>query len=218
MAKSVKLSTAWAVVAGVLSLSVEARALDATKDAAPLGKFSRSLDLNSLVPSFSTLPEVAQEALSFGLFTALRNSTGSCDDLEEAQAAVDSRLEAWASGDWGAARESSAVPFTPNHLLCKAVEAASKGQQTAAQAAEKLNTMVADGLAASGIPSFSGMEAPERNKARKACIDQVLKGKPAIAAAYAKLEAERAAEAAARKAKAAEAAASSEDDDGSSVL
>lgn len=219
MAKTVKLSTAWAVTAGLLSLSVESRALDAGKDALPLSKFTKSIDLNVLVPSFSALPEVAQEALSFGLFTALRNSTGSCDDLEEAEAAIDSRLEAWNSGEWGAARESSAVAFSASHLLCKAVEAASKGQQTAAQAAEKLNQMVADGLAASGIPSFSGMEPAERNKARKACIDQIVKGKPAIGAAYAKLEAEKAAEAAARKAKAANAAIeATSSDDGASML
>lgn len=218
MAKLVKMSTAWTVVASVLQLTVEARANDAPKDAAPIGKFTRELNLDTIVPSFSTLSDVAQEALSFGLFTALRNSTGSCDDLDEAQAAIDARLEAWAAGDWGASRESSSVPFTVNHLLCKAVEFASKGAQTAAQAAEKLNAMVYEGLAEAGIPSFSGVEAPERNKTRKACVDQILKNKPAIAAAYATLEARRAAEAAERKARAAAAAASGTDVVGGDIL
>lgn len=218
MAKTVKLATIWAVTAGVLSVAVEARALDATKDAAPLGSFKHSVDLNGVVPGFAQLNEVGQEALSFGLFTALRNSTGSCEDLAEAEAAIKARSDAWIAGEWGASRESSSVPFTANHLLCKAVEIASKGQQTAAQAAERLNDMVNAGLAAGGIPSFSGMEQPERNKARKSCVDQVLKGKPTIAAAYAKLEAERAAAALAKKAEAAEKAAAQDGGDDGGIL
>ena len=85
MAKIHKLSSTWSVKSGVLSLTIEAREPDASKDAAPLGSFTRTVDLAAVFGSgYSTLNEAGTGALEFGAFTALRNSTGSAETLDEA--------------------------------------------------------------------------------------------------------------------------------------
>lgn len=204
MAKTQKLSSQWDVKQGVLSFGIEARALDATKDAAPLAKFSRFLALATLFgEGYTTLNDAGQAALEFGAFTALRNSTGSCEDITEAEAAVDRRLEAFAAGEWGAEREGTATPFSATHSLAIAVERASKGAQTAAQAAEKLSALVEAACAANSLPAFASMDGPERSKVRKQVLDSILKAKPLVAAQYAAVENEKAQAALARKAEAA---------------
>lgn len=204
MAKTHKLSSSWDVKNGSLSLAIEAREPEAAKDAAPIGKFSRSISLTDVFGAgYSSLNEAGQAALEFGVFTALRNGTGSCDTLAEAEASIDRRLEAFAAGEWGAEREGTAVPFNANHPLAIAVERASKGAQTAAEAAEKLSALAEAACAANGLPPFASMEGTDRSKLRRQIVDQITKGKPAIGAAFAQVEAERQAEAAKRKADAA---------------
>ena len=204
MAKTHKLSCAWEVKAGVLALTVEARDPDAEKTAAPVGKFNRSLDLTEAFgQAYGQLNEAGVAALEFGAWTALRNATGSCDTLQEAEEAIDRRLDAFQRGEWGAEREGSAVPFTKNHALAQAVERATKGQQSAEAAAEKLSAMVIAACAANGLSEFAKLEPSERAKLRKQVVDQIVKAKPAIGAALAQVEAERQAQAAARKAAAA---------------
>lgn len=204
MAKTHKLSSNWDVTAGILSLSIEGRLPDDDKTAAPQGQFKRTINLAEIFGSgYASLNEAGQAALEFGVYTALRNGTGSCDTVTEAEASVDRRLEAFASGEWGAEREGSAVPFTANHALAAAVEKATKGAQTAAQAAEKLSEMAHAACAANNLPAFAAMEPADRSKLRKQVVDAVLKAKPAVAAAHALIEAERQAAAAKRKADAA---------------
>ena len=78
MAKTHKLSSAWSVKSGTLALTIEAREPDASKDAAPIGSFTRSVDLVAIFGAgYSSLNDAGTGALEFGAFTALRNSTGS---------------------------------------------------------------------------------------------------------------------------------------------
>jgi hypothetical protein len=220
MAKTHKLSTQWDVTGGNLSITVEARDPAASKDAAAIGSFKRSLGLASVFGAgYSALNEAGQAALEFGAFTALRNCTGSCDTLEEAETALDRRLEAFNAGEWGAAREGSAVPFTATHALALAIERASKGAQTADQAAERLSALTHDACAANSLPAFASMESTDRAKLRRQIIDSILKTKPVIAAAFAQVEAEAQAAAAERKAAAARKAleAAESDDSGATI-
>jgi len=219
MAKIHKLSSTWSVKSGVLSLTIEAREPDATKDAAPLGSFTRSVDLASIFGAgYSSLNDAGTGALEFGAFTALRNSTGSAETLDEAETAIDRRLDAWANGEWGAEREQSATPFTANALISIAVERASNGAQSASEAAERLNALAEATCTANGKPAFSALEPSDRAKIRKAVVDSIKTSKPLIAAALASLEAERAAAAAAKKAAAAAKAAQAGDDGKGSTL
>ena len=219
MAKIHKLSSTWSVKSGVLSLTIEAREPDASKDAAPLGSFTRTVDLASVFGSgYSTLNEAGTGALEFGAFTALRNSTGSAETLDEAETAIDRRLDAWANGEWGAEREQSATPFTANALIALAVERASNGAQSASEAAERLNALAEATCTANNKPAFASLEPAERAKVRKAVVDSIKASKPLIAAALASLEAERAAAAAAKKAAAAAKAAAAGDDGKGSTL
>lgn len=221
MAKTHKLSTSWDVTGGILAINVEAREPDASKDAAPIGSFKRSVTLAEIFGTgYSSLNEAGQAALEFGTFTALRNSTGSCDTLSEAESAVDRRLEAFSAGEWGAEREGSAVPFLASHPLAIAIERASKGAQSAADAASRLCDMTSAACAANSLPAFASMDATERAKLRRQVVDSIIKSKPAIAAAFAQVDAERQAAAAARKAAAAAkalAAAGESTDDGSTI-
>ena len=219
MAKTHKLSSSWSVKAGVLSLTIEAREPDASKDAAPIGSFTRSVDLVQIFGSgYSSLNDAGTGALEFGAFTALRNSTGSAETLSEAEAAIDRRLDAWNSGEWGAEREQSATPFTANALIALAVERASNGAQSASEAAEKLNALAEATCAANSKPAFAALEPSDRAKIRKAVVDAIKTSKPLIAAALASLEAERAAAAAAKKAAAAAKAAQGAGDDEGATL
>ena len=219
MAKIHKLSSTWSVKSGVLTLTIEAREPEASKDAAPLGSFTRSVDLVQIFGAgYTSLNEAGTGALEFGAFTALRNSTGSAETLDEAETAIDRRLDAWANGEWGAEREQSATPFTANALIALAVERASNGAQSASEAAEKLNALAEATCAANGKPAFSALEPSDRAKIRKAVVDSIKTSKPLIAAALASLEAERAAAAAAKKAAAAAKAAAAGDDGAGSTL
>ena len=219
MAKIHKLSSSWSVKSGVLSLTIEAREPDASKDAAPLGSFTRSVDLASIFGAgYTSLNDAGTGALEFGAFTALRNSTGSAETLDEAETAIDRRLDAWANGEWGAEREQSATPFTANALIALAVERASNGAQSASEAAERLNALAEATCTANGKPAFASLEPADRAKVRKAVVDSIKASKPLIAAALASLEAERAAAAAAKKAAAAAKAAAAGDDGAGSTL
>lgn len=197
MAKAHKLSTKWTVIGGILKL--ETSATDPQSEAF-IGKIERSVNMSEVFGTgYASLNEAGQSALEFGAFTALRNSTGSCDTLQEAETAIDRRIDAWLSGEWGAEREQSAVPFTANSLLAKAVERASGGQQTAAEAAEKLSAIAEQTCVANSLAAFASLETADRAKIRKAVIDQIKEQRPAIGASFAQLEAERAAAAAKRK-------------------
>ena len=219
MAKIHKLSSAWNVKNGTLSITIEAREPDASKDAAPIGSFTRTVDLASLFGAgYSSLNDAGTGALEFGAFTALRNSTGSAETLGEAEAAIDRRLDAWNNGEWGAEREQSATPFTSNALIALAVERASNGAQPASEAAEKLNALAEATCSANNKPAFSALEPSDRAKIRKAVVDSIKASKPLIAAALASLEAERAAAAAAKKAAAAAKAAQGAGDDEGATL
>lgn len=192
MAKQVKISTSWSVTGGIMSITVETRALDATKDAAPLAKFSRSLTLNELFPGYSSLTEIGIQAVEFGVFTRIRNSLGSAETFEEAEEAVDRILSAFASGEWGADREQSTIPFSAAHILALAVERATSGAQDAATAASKLCELAEATCSANGKPTFAALEPEDRAKIRKAVVDHIKKTKPAIAAALSAIEGERA--------------------------
>lgn len=204
MAKTHKLSCTWDIKEGVLNMVVEARDPEAEKTAAPFSKFERSVILaEAFGQAYGQLNEAGAAALEFGAWTALRNATGSCDTISEAEEAVDRRLDAFNRGEWGAEREGSAIPFTKNHALSQAVERATKGAQDAQAASEKLSAMVVAACAANGLSEFAKLEPAERAKLRKQIVDQIVKAKPAIGAALAQVEAERQAEAAKRKAAAA---------------
>lgn len=219
MAKIHKLSSIWSVKSGVLALTIEAREPEASKDAVPLGFFTRSVDLAAMFGAgYTSLNEAGTGALEFGAFTALRNSTGSAETIDEAETAIDRRLDAWANGEWGAEREQSATPFTANALIALAVEKASNGAQTASAAAERLNELAEATCAANSKPAFSTLEPSDRAKIRKAVVDSIKASKPLIAAALASLEAERAAAAAAKKAAAAAKAAAAGDEGAGATL
>lgn len=197
MAKTHKLSSSWNVTGGVLTLEISANSAEGD---AFVGKFSRGINLSEVFGSgYTSLNEAGQGAIEFGAFTALRNSTGSADTLDEAEAAIDRRLEAWNSNEWGAEREQSAVPFTSNALIAKAVERATNGAQSADVAADKLCAMAEATCAANSLGAFASLEANERAKIRKAVVDSIKKSKPVIAAALSQLEAERDEKALARK-------------------
>jgi hypothetical protein len=197
MAKTHKISTSWDVTGGVLKLEVSAK--DAVSEA-HIGKFVRSINMaETFGTAYASLNECGQAAIEFGAFTALRNSTGSADTLDEAETAIDRRIEAWAGGEWGAEREQSATPFTANSLLAKAVERATNGQQTAAEAAVKLSALAEAACAANNLGAFAALEPADRNKVRKAITDQIKEQRPLIAASLAQLENERDAAALARK-------------------
>lgn len=201
MAKTHKLSTRWNVNGGIMS--IETSASDGANPDAFIGKFSKSLNLGELFKGYASLDELGQSALEFGAFTTLRNATGAADTLAEAEAAMDRRIDAWLSGEWGAEREQSAVPFTENSLLAKAVERASNGAQSASEAAAKLSAIAETTCTQNGLAAFASLETADRAKIRKAVVDSIKENKPLIGAALAQLEAERAAEAAKRKADAA---------------
>lgn len=201
MAKTHKLSTRWNVNGGIMS--IETSANDGANPDAFIGKFSKSLNLGELFKGYASLDELGQSALEFGAFTTLRNATGAADTLAEAEAAMDRRIDAWLSGEWGAEREQSAVPFTENSLLAKAVERASNGAQSASEAAAKLSAIAETTCTQNGLAAFASLETADRAKIRKAVVDSIKENKPLIGAALAQLEAERAAEAAKRKADAA---------------
>lgn len=211
MAKTHKLSSAWNVTGGVLTLE-----LSAEKDGAFVKKFERKVNLNEVFGNgYGSLNEAGQAALDFGAFTALRNSTGSCDTIDEAEAAIDRRLDAWNDGEWGAEREGSATPFTKNALIAQAVERASKGAQSAEEAAVKLSALAESTCTANNLAAFATLEASERAKIRKAVVESIKESKPAIAAALSAIEAERQAAALKRKQEAAEKAAAAAGDDAS---
>lgn len=198
-AKVHKLSTEWSVKSGVLSITVNAREADADKDAPFVATIKRELNLPSTFgDGYSALNEAGQAALNFGAYTALRNSTGSARDASEAEAAIDKRLEAWESGEWGSEREPSATPFTANHLLAKAIAQASKGSITTDEAADKLCAMAEATCKASDLPEFTSLESDDRAKVRKAVLDNLRKN-PAVDAAYTLLDTQRAAEAIAKR-------------------
>ena len=155
MAKQVKISTSWSVTDDIMAVTVETRPLDASKDAAPTAKFSRSLVLNELFPGYALLTEVGIQAVEFGVFTRIRNSLGSAETFEEAEEAVDRILSAFASGEWGAEREQSTIPFSATHILALAVERATSGAQDAATAATKLGELAEATCAANGMPTFA---------------------------------------------------------------
>lgn len=219
MAKTQKLSTKWNVKSGTLNIEVSAWDLDENgkydKDAKAAETFTRALDLATVFPGYAALSELGQTALEFGVFTVLRNTTGSASDLTEAAAAMDRRIEAFDAGEWGAEREQSATPFLPSHIFARAIEKATGGRQTAAEAAEKLCAAAEATCAANSLPAFSEIDPSERGKIRKAVVDAIKASKPLIAAALAALEAERDEAALARKreaaAKALAAAAGSEE-------
>lgn len=207
MAKTHKLSTTWNVTGGTLKIEVSASLPPVTDgvDGAFVRKFDRSINLASIFgEGYTALNEAGSGAVEFGAFTALRNSTGSCDTIDEAEQAIDRRIAAWESGEWGAEREQSAIPFTANALIAKAVAKATNGAQPADVAAEKLCAMAQATCDANSFGEFASLEPAERAKIRKAVVDQIKKSKPAIAAALAQLEAERDEAAAAKKREAAQ--------------
>lgn len=197
MAKTHKLSNRWTVNAGVMTIDTSA-VESGTEN--PVGKFQKTLNLGELFKGYAQLDELGQSALEFGAFTTLRNATSASDTLSEAEAAMDRRIDAWLSGEWGAEREQSAVPFTENALIAKAVERASNGAQSAAEAAVKLSALAEATCTQNGLAAFAALETADRAKIRKGIVDAIKESKPLIAAALAQLEAERAAAAAAKKA------------------
>jgi len=207
MAKVHSFSTAWAVTAGVLALTMEVRNAGDSKDALPLSKITRSVDLNIVFPGYAALNELGQTAIEFGAFTRLRNSTGSAETADEATEAIDRILASWEAGDWGAEREQATTPFTATHILSLAVAKATNGQQPAAEAAAKLCELTEATCKANGSKPFAELAPEDRAKMRRAIIAHVKSKKPAIAAALSALEGERAAAAAKRKMDAAAAAA-----------
>lgn len=198
MAKLHKLSSSWEVVGGLLKLRISAVLSDSGTH---VGSFDRSVNMaETFGAGYTALNETGRSAIEFGAFTALRNSTGACETLDEAAEAIDRRLSAWADGNWGSEREQSATPFSENHVLARAVERATRGAQSAAEAAAKLCEIAEAACAANGLAPFAQLEPAERAKIRKAVVDQIREQRPVIAAAYAAIELERAEEAKRRKA------------------
>ena len=204
MAKMHKISTKWGVTEGSLKITV--KAVDAEKGGAILHAFERVVNIPEVFgEGYEALNEIGQEAIGFGVYTVLRNATGSAETGQEAEEAIDRRIAAWDAGDWGAARESSAVPFSANTSIAKAVEAATKGAQSAADAAAKLSAMAEELVKSNfeGIEGFADLDPKDRAKVRKVTQDKVLDSRPAIKAEYLAIEAAKQQEALARKAAAA---------------
>lgn len=199
MAKTHKLSTKWDVDANGVML-FEQSGVD-EKDA-PVGKYTVTLNLAD--HGYNDLPsDAAKEALAFGFFTALRNGTGSCDLITEAEETVKKRIEAFAEGEWGAERAPSAVPFHAKSPLVLAIIKAGAAAD-ASEVVPKLNERAEATIKANNVAaSFAAADDKARGKVRKAVMDDTTKRYPKIAAALAGIQAEITAAAAARKAEAA---------------
>lgn len=197
MAKTQKISCSCDVVGDVLTINVEGRALDAAKDAAPLGTFSRSVNLADAFGTLSGLNPAGRAAIEFGAWTALRNATGSAADLKEAEEAVARRIEAFESNEWGAAREGGPA-FDASDAICIAIERATQGGTSASAAAERLVSQMNAACSAQG-KAYSDLESGDKAKAKRALVDALRKQQPVIAAHHDNLLTEQQEAALARK-------------------
>lgn len=163
--------------------------------------FSKAVDLAAL---FGVSTGLALTALSFAARTALRNATGG-REIDEAEAAVDARIEAWTKGDWGAERggDGSGAPFTAGHILAKAAARVYASMFSDAKAAAAaLSEKLEKALSAQGHPAWADLDEENQRKARNAFVQKARKGDSKIDLAVAEITAEMATERAAKKAKA----------------
>lgn len=160
--------------------------------------FTKEVDLS--IFGYTGNGGLIDAAIAFGVRTALRNSTGG-REIDEAEAAVDARIDAWTKGEWGAERggEGSGAPFTPGHVLAKAV-ARVHGDKVgdAAAAAAKLSEMLEASLAANGHPVFAELDEENQRKARNAFVKNARSKDAKVDAAVAAITAEMAAKRAAK--------------------
>jgi len=163
--------------------------------------FTKTLDLSIFGTGFSALTTAA---IIMAAKTALRNATGG-KDLIEAEEAVDSRLAAWAAGNWGADRAGStseSLPIPASNILAKAVARvyAAKFANDAKKAAEALSEMLESSLQAMGHPEFDSLDEESQRKARNAFTKQIREKDKGVDAAIAVIQAEQAAKRAEKKA------------------
>lgn len=155
--------------------------------------FTKEVDLS--IFGFTGNGGLIDAALAFGVRTALRNSTGG-REIDEAEAAVDARIEAWTKGEWGAERggDGSGAPFTPGHVLAKAVARVYASRfASSADAALELSTMLEASLQAAGHPAFGEMDEENQRKARNAFVKNARAKDAKVEAAVAAITAEMAA-------------------------
>lgn len=192
------IKTSWDVREGVLSIRVQEGA-DGEKGApfSPTGReFTREFDLNE--HGYKGLTELGQAGLEFGFFTRLRNATAG-KSLDEAEAAMDAVLDAFAEGEWAAERGASAAPFTVNAPLVKAIVRASKGAMEADDVAGKVNARAEATATANFKAAFADLDDKARGKVRRAVTEWYVSKQPAIARAMAEIEREQAEKRAAKK-------------------
>lgn len=198
MAKTHQLASEWDVKDNVLTFSQSAKGADGL----PVpGSYSVQLNLADF--GYDTLPnDAAQQAMSFGFATAIRNATGAADTIAEAEEIIRKRIEAFNAGEWAGERAPSSTPFTQNAVIVKAIiEAGAAQGKAATEIAADLCTRAEQAVQANRLgESFAALDDKIRNKVRKALVDDILKRVPLIAAAHAGLLAKQAADAAARKA------------------
>lgn len=160
--------------------------------------FSKDVDLSLF--GYGKHGALADLAIAFAVRTALRNSTGG-REIDEAEAAVDARIDAWTKGEWGAERggDASGAPFTPGHILAKAVAAVYASKfATPADAALQLSTMLEQSLQAAGHPSFAELDEENQRKARNTFVKNARAKDAKLDAAVAQITAQMAANRAAK--------------------
>lgn len=135
-----------------------------------------SVDVDMAIFGFGA-GALANSAIAFAVRTALRNSTGGCD-IEEAEEAVNARLAAWTAGEWGVERggDGSGDPFTPGHILSKAVLRVYGDKfPDGAAVAKALSEKLAAALSANGHPAWAELDDENKSKARNAFVKNARK-------------------------------------------
>lgn len=134
-----------------------------------VASYTKTVDL-AQVMHLSDLPAVALAALQFGVKTRLSNAarTVATKDISDSESAVDGVIEAWMNGEWGAERESSAIPFNAKGVLSCAVSAAFPAKFASSDAAASYLCAAAEKLAqANGVASFASADDKTRAKIRR---------------------------------------------------
>jgi hypothetical protein len=150
-----------------------------------------SASLLALFPEWEQLSEAGRKVIAFALKTAARNATagkmGDEDGIVEACEAVKTRLEAWARGEWQAARESGAAGESQASVLVRALARALGC--TTSEAQEQITSAIAEALETASLDAET--EDPEEKKRVRAVANAVRKAfKDAVAGTYAQVEEE----------------------------
>lgn len=154
------------------------------------GRLVARMDVAEAVPGFADMPDWVKAALHFAIKTGSRNATAGLlnEDPQKAYERVVDRMTAWSAGVWRAASESAGESRTS--ILARAVAEALGVELD--DAISQIDTAIEEAVDAANLDKDHD---PDKPKVRKVGNDlrNSLRGDPAIAPIYARMQAEEAA-------------------------